>query len=389
MSYLDKLLDLSAEQAEGVDACLSGRQVEWKTLGEVVVRTKGTNITAGQMKELNKDGSPLKIFAGGKTVAFFDYDDIPSKDINRESSIIVKSRGVIEFEYYDKPFSHKNEMWSYHSKDENISIKFVYYFLKINELYFQNIGSRMQMPQISIPDTDKFKIPIPPLSVQAEIVRILDTFTELEVELAAELQKRRVQYKYYSTLLFDNVIESNFHSIIEVCNIEKGVTPIQKAIPGKYPMVVTTTERKSCETYQFNAKAVCIPLVSSRGHGVASLNHVYYQEGKFALGNILCAIIPKNEEQVYSKYLYYYFEQTKEYTLVPLMKGGANVALRMNDIEKVKVPIPSLEEQYRIVSILDKFDTLTTSISEGLPKEIELRKKQYEYYRDLLLTFRH
>jgi type I restriction enzyme, S subunit len=150
--------------------------VEWKSLGETLVRTKGTSITAGQMKELHKDGAPLKIFAGGKTIAFVDYNDIPLKDVNREPSIIVKSRGVIEFAYYDNPFSHKNEMWSYHSKDQNINIKFVYYFLKIQEPYFQNIAGRMQMPQISIPDTEKYKIPIPPLSVQAEIVRILDTF---------------------------------------------------------------------------------------------------------------------------------------------------------------------------------------------------------------------
>ena len=69
-------------------------------------------------------------------------------------------------------------------------------------------------------------------------------------------------------------------------------TPIQKAIPGKYPLVVTTTARKSCNNYQFDKPTVCIPLVSSRGHGVASLNRVYYQEGKFALGNILCGVTP-------------------------------------------------------------------------------------------------
>lgn len=373
---------------------LEGIEVGWVRISDSLVRTKGTSITARQMKELHKDGAPLKIFAGGKTIAFFNYEDIPLKDINREPSIIVKSRGLIEFEYYDNPFSHKNEMWSYHSSNKYINIKFVYYFLKINEPYFQNLGGKMQMPQISTPDTDKFLIPIPcpenpkkSLEIQKEIVRILDTFTELEAELTEELQKRRVQYKYYSTLLFDNVNESDLHSIVEVCQIKKGATPIQKATPGEYPMVVTTSERKSCETYQFDAKAVCIPLVSSRGHGVASLNQVYYQEGKFALGNILCAIIPKNENKVCSKYLYYYFQRTKDYTLVPLMKGGANVALRINDIEKVKVPIPSLEEQKQIVRILDKFDTLTTSMSEGLPKEIALRKKQYEYYRDLLLTF--
>jgi hypothetical protein len=101
---------------------MNNKEVEWKTLGEVLVRTKGTSITAGKMKELHKEGAPLKIFAGGKTVAFVDFKDIPEKDINKEPSIIVKSRGVIEFEYYDKPFSHKNEMWSYHSKNENISV---------------------------------------------------------------------------------------------------------------------------------------------------------------------------------------------------------------------------------------------------------------------------
>ena len=86
--------------------------VEYKALGEVAVRTKGTPVTAAQMKTLDKPNAPVKIFAGGKTVAYFDYADLPEKDINIYPSVIVKSRGVIEFEYYEKPFSHKNEMWS-------------------------------------------------------------------------------------------------------------------------------------------------------------------------------------------------------------------------------------------------------------------------------------
>ena len=79
-SFMEKLLD--------------GVEVEWKALGEVLVRTKGTKITAGRMKDLHKDGAPLKIFAGGKTFAFINFEDIPEKDINREPSIIVKSRGI-------------------------------------------------------------------------------------------------------------------------------------------------------------------------------------------------------------------------------------------------------------------------------------------------------
>ncbi|EOX0934632.1 restriction endonuclease subunit S, partial [Escherichia coli] len=190
LTYLEKLLD--------------GVKVEWQTLGKVLKRTKGTKITAGQMKALHKDNAPLKIFAGGKTVAFVDFKDIPEKDINREPSIIVKSRGIIEFEYYDKPFSHKNEMWSYHSNNDAISIKYIYYFLKINEGYFQKIGGKMQMPQIATPDTDKFEVPIPcpdnpekSLAIQSEIVRILDKFTALTAELTAELNMRKKQYNYY------------------------------------------------------------------------------------------------------------------------------------------------------------------------------------------------
>jgi len=199
ISFIEKLLD--------------GVGVEWLALGQVLVRTKGTKITAGQMKELHKDGAPLKVFAGGKTIAFVDFEDIPAKNINREPSIIVKSRGVIEFEFYEKPFSHKNEMWSYHSKDDGINIKYVYHFLKLNEPHFQNLGSRMQMPQIATPDTDKFQIPIPcpnnpkkSQAIQAEIVRILDTFTELTTELTTELSARKKQYSYYrdQLLTFDH-----------------------------------------------------------------------------------------------------------------------------------------------------------------------------------------
>ncbi|MDP0267553.1 restriction endonuclease subunit S [Glaesserella parasuis] len=190
-----------------IEKLLNGREVEWKPLGNILTRTKGTKITAGQMKALHKENAPIKIFAGGKTFALVNFGDIPEKDINKNPSIIVKSRGIIEFEYYDKVFSHKNEMWSYYSQNERISTKYIYYFLKQNEAYFQNIGSKMQMPQIAIPDTDKFLVPIPPLDVQQEIVRILDAFTSLTAELTAELTSRQKQYQYFRDKLlnFDDI----------------------------------------------------------------------------------------------------------------------------------------------------------------------------------------
>lgn len=176
-------------------------------LGEVLTRTKGTKITAGQMKQIHKDTAPVKIFAGGKTFALVDYGDIPEKNVNKNPSIIVKSRGVIEFEYYDMPFSHKNEMWSYYSNNKDIDIKFIYYFLKTKEKYFQQLGSRMQMPQISTPDTDKFLIPLPPLATQQKIVAILDTFDTLTQSISEGLPHAislyQKQYEYYRARLLN------------------------------------------------------------------------------------------------------------------------------------------------------------------------------------------
>ena len=183
---------------------------EWRALKDILIRTKGTKITAAEMKVLHKENAPLKIFAGGKTFALVNYSDIPEKDINKNPSIIVKSRGIIEFEYYDKPFSHKNEMWSYYSNDKNINIKYIYYVLKNQEPYFQSLGSKMQMPQIATPDTDKYLVPIPPPYIQTEIVKVLDKFVNLTnsisegLPLAIEQSQKR--YEYYRELLL------NFHN---------------------------------------------------------------------------------------------------------------------------------------------------------------------------------
>ena len=180
---------------------------EWRALKDILIRTKGTKITAAEMKVLHKENAPLKIFAGGKTFALVNYSDIPEKDINKNPSIIVKSRGIIEFEYYDKPFSHKNEMWSYYSNDKNINIKYIYYVLKNQEPYFQSLGSKMQMPQIATPDTDKYLVPIPPPYIQTEIVKVLDKFVNLTnsisegLPLAIEQSQKR--YEYYRELLLN------------------------------------------------------------------------------------------------------------------------------------------------------------------------------------------
>lgn len=131
----------------------------------------------------------------------------------------------------------------------------------------------------------------------------------------------------------------------DICRIEKGRTGIASAAPGEYPLVVTAEERKTCGTYQFDCEAVCIPLVSSSGHGKKSLKNVHYQSGKFALGSILCAVIPNNPQEVNARYLHQYLQFYKDTVLVPLMKGAANVSLSMRDIAKVEIPLPDFDTQ--------------------------------------------
>ena len=173
-----------------------------------------------------------------------------------------------------------------------------------------------------------------------------------------------------------------YKKLADCCVLEKGCTPIQKAIPGEYPLVVTTEERKSCSTYQFDKSTVCIPLVSSRGHGVAALNRIYYQEGKFALGNILCGVTPINSDELSAKFLFYYLNHKKDTLIVPLMRGGANVSLTVDSLKRVKVPVPPISIQNEIVHIFDKFE----SLGNNLEVELVARKKQYEYYADRLFV---
>lgn len=166
----------------------------------------------------------------------------------------------------------------------------------------------------------------------------------------------------------------------ECCTLVKGKTPIQKAIPGEYPLVVTTAERKTADSYQFEKPTVCVPLVSSRGHGVACLNAVYYQEGKFALGNILCGVTPFDDSGLTAKFLFYYLNLKKDTLIVPLMKGGANVSLTVNSLKTVMMPIPPIEVQMEIIRLIDKFEELITT----LKSELAMRKLQYEYYKNYL-----
>jgi type I restriction enzyme S subunit len=227
----------------------------------------------------------------------------------------------------------------------------------------------------------KLTIPIPPLNVQTEIARILDTFAEITAELTAELTARKTQYNYYreQLLSFDEG-EVEWKTLGEVGEIKRGVAFTKKqAVFGRFPVVANASE-PICFHNELNRNGEFIVIARSGANaGLIS----YWNEELFLTDAFS---IHPNDSVLNTKFAFYFLK--KHQREIHLMKEGSGVPhVRASDFEIYKIPVPSLEEQARIVSILDKFDTLTTSISEGLPKEIELRKKQYEYYRDMLLNF--
>ena len=155
----------------------------------------------------------------------------------------------------------------------------------------------------------------------------------------------------------------------ELCRFEQGASPTLKTAAGQYPLVVTARYRRSAAEYQFDEPAVCIPLISSTGHGNASLHRIHYQDGKFALANLLVAAIPHVGGPIDARFLWRYLSAAKDKKLVPLMQGTANVSLREKDLLPVKVPVPPLTEQQRIVAHLD-------AIEARLSRAHKLREEQ-------------
>ena len=375
---MSKIFDLINE------LCPNG--VEFRELGEIFQRIKGTNITANKMKEIEVHGGDIRIFAGGKTVIDTTEDKIQNPNITRVPSVIVQSRGVIDFIYYDKPFTFKNEMWGYTSENET-SIKFLYYYLKNNISYFRAASISMgALPQISLPITEKFKLPVPPMEVQREIVRILDSFTLLTAELTA----RKKQYEFYRDFLlsFDELDKNGggceLKMLGEICDliaggdISKDKVSKEKDIKFKFPIYSNGIGDNALYGFTDEPRVMkqCV-TISARGTiGYCALR----LDPFYPIVRLICAI-PKSN--ITAQFLKYFLDTQK--ISVPT-SGIPQLTIPM--VAKIKIPVPSLQTQRKVVDILDKFDTLVNSITEGLPREIELRRKQYEHYRELLLNFK-
>ena len=396
--YRDKLLSFEDEVY----------QVEWKMLSECLKKGKGTKITAGQMKLLHKDGAPIHIFAGGKTYADVNYGDIPDKDIHTEEAIIVKSRGIIDFEYCTKPFSFKNEFWSYSSDNESINLRYVYHYLVYNKGHFQNIANNMQMPQISSNDTEKFKIPVPSLEIQSRIVQVLDKFdkvcNDLNIGLPKEIELRQKQYEYFREKLLTFVAEGEYtesrveewdnSAIIkllqwvfgpirvkvgQVVNLQRGKRLVRKQLTTSGSVPVYQNSLAPLGYYTESNRVKNTSFVICAG----AAGEIGYSTVDFWAADDVYTL--ETSDNISDKFIYYVF-LSKQDRLKSQVRKASIPRLSKDAIDKITFYLPSITEQERIVSILDNFNTLTNSLSEGLPKEIELRQKQYEYWREQLLN---
>ena len=365
--------------------------VEWKELGKLVKRNKGISITAGQMSELNTRNGYVRVFAAGQTIADIDEDNLPHNCAYKLPSIIVKSRGYIDFEFYDKPFTHKNEMWSY-SFTNKILGKFIYYYLTTKTDYFRNKAkaNSVKLPQLCVADTDNYLIPIPTLAKQQEIVSHLDTFTNLISNLESELDMRRKQYEHYRNQLldFEGVEGVEWKTLGEVGNVcmckrimkeetsEQGDIPFFKigTFGGKADAYISNElYEKYKKEYSFPKKGDI--LISASG----TIGRLVVFDGKdayFQDSNIVW--IDNDENLVYNAYLKYYYQIVEWKT-----DGGTIKRLYNNNLRATRIAIPSKQTQQEIVEKLDAFENLIQSLEQ----EIKLRKQQYEYYREKLLTF--
>ncbi|MAD96828.1 MAG: restriction endonuclease subunit S [Flavobacteriaceae bacterium] len=387
---------------------LEGVKVDWKPMWEVTTWDKKFNAVANykqpktikykhllakKIKELISDKGDIKILTTNET-DLWTTSQLADSLISEGEVVAIPWGGNAVVQYYNGKFVTGDNRIAVSNDTNYLDTKYLYYFMLNNIRLLSSFyrGSGIKHPSMS--KVLEMKVPIPPLNNQKEIVRILDTFTELTTELTTELSNRKKQFEYYreQLLTFDEK-EVEWKTLGEIGEVRmcKRILKNQTTSIGDIPFYKIGTFGKSPNAFipkqlfkeyksKYNYPKIGEVLISASGTiGRAVIfngEDAYFQDS-----NIVW--IENDESLVLNKYLFYYYQIAKWKTA----DGGTIKRLYNNDLKKTKIQIPSIKEQERIVSILDQFDTLTNSISEGLPKEIELRTKQYEYYREKLLTF--
>ena len=333
-------------------------------------------------------------------------------EFNEEAIIIPGEGGIGDiFHYVNGKYALHQRVYRIHFTTNMVNTKFAYYYMQNHfKSFIMKKAVNATVTSIRKPMIQTFSIPVPPLPVQEEIVRILDTFTELTAELTAELTLRKKQYEFYrdKLLSFDGLSEEErerlgvrWMAIGEFANCYTGATPKTQHndywVDGTIPWMssgevnkgeIFATDEKitqngydSCSTKMVPANTVVIALAGQgKTRGTVAITRI-----PLCTNQSLCSIV--TNENVLSEYLLHYlkgkYTKLREISSGDGTRGGLNLKM----IRDFVIPVPNITTQKTIVDILRNFEQISNSISTGIPAEMNLRQKQYEYYRDKLLSF--
>ncbi len=406
---------------------LAPKGVEFKTLEEVFEIKNGYTPSKNnpefwekgtipwfRMEDIRENGRILK-----DSIQHITPKALKGKKLFPKNSIIISTTATIGEHALLIVDSLANQQFTFLSKKANcdtaLDMKFFFYQCFLLGEWCKKNTNVSGFASVDMTAFKKYKFPIPPLEIQQEIVKILDQFSALTTDLLAgipaEIEARKKQYEYYQNMLLDfkgihlnhkdakmsakpypkrlkTLLQTlapkgvEFRKLGEVCEIIRGKRVTKKEIldKGKYP-VVSGGIGFMGYLNEYNREENTITIAQ---YGTAGF--VNWQNQKFWANDVCFSVIPK--ETLINRYLYYVLTNMQNYLYSISNRSAIPYSISSNNIMQITIPIPPLEIQQEIVKILDQFSILTTDLLAGIPAEIEARKKQYEYYREKLLSFK-
>lgn len=360
--------------------------VEYKKLGEVCEIKRGNRVTKKQISDIGT----YPVISGGITP--MGYIDQYNREANTITIAQYGTAGYVDWQ--ESKFWANDVCYSLFLKD-GIGKKYLFYALKNYNKKIDDMVNRDAIPyHLPLSKLHSLEIPVPPLPIQEEIVRILDHFTELTASLQAELQARQEQYEYYNNRLLsfdDDIPKMRLNDVVTFMNgkgHEKYIEDQGAYIVVNSKFISTAGKVIKYSNSQISPlyKDMILMVMSDLPNGKALAKcFVVDADNKYTLNQRIGAFTIRDKNLITTRFLYYILDRNKQ--LLSYDNGADQTNLRKGDILNIIIPVPPLSEQQRIVSILDKFETLVNDLSQGLPAEMTAVQEQYEYYRNKLLTF--
>ena len=370
--------------------------VEWKELGEVCSVKKGKQLN----KNLLTEDGLYPAYNGGQTYSG------RTNNYNVEANTIIVSQGGASagfVNFVDTKFWANAHCYYILPDETRVNNRFVYHFVKMNQKYLMDFQHGAGIPALKADKLSKLLLPIPPLEIQEKIVQTLDKFTDYVTELTSELTSRKKQYSFYRDKLLsfeDEVYQVEWKTLDAVSERTSNISWNKIGDDEKFKYIdLSSVDRVSNKITE--TTSITKSTAPSRAQKIVKSNDIILGTTRPTLKRFtkitddyndqICSTgfyVFRTNGEVLPNYVYHIFSSSDFYKYLEENQSGASYpAISDALVKKYKIPVPSLEIQSRIVQVLDNFDMVCNDLNIGLPKEIELRQKQYEYFREKLLTF--